>query len=272
MPIINLTIDNKTAMGDGTKIVCMNSDYEVNIKCENCDTFVNAPVKKLIIKSGWNCVEADIQPVEGNPDVLHANLPAVDATQSSIELGVCGKDTDDINEMPKFTSMPAVFDCAKSILCGAVIIKKDPVYYELTATSNGTYNASENNADGYSKVIVAVPEKLEDSVKVSLDLQYGDQVVVPAYDSHTLKDVTILKPVGLIPENIRKGTSIAGVSGTFENLVGQPIEVSTVESMDYILQTANDTTVGYIYKYTGASTETYEQGTLYIIEAVAENV
>ena len=272
MPIINLTIDGKTAIGDGTKIVCMNSDYVINIQCKDCDTFVNAPVKKLIVKSGWNYLEAPIKLTNDNPAELHATLPAIDAQQTSIELGVCGKDEDDISEMPKFTSMPATFECAKSVLCGAVIVKKEPVYSELIATSNGTYNASENNADGFNKVIVAVPEKFEDSITVDLDLSNGDQTVLPTYANHAIKDVTILKPLGLLPENIRKGTSIAGVSGIFENLVGQPIEVSTAEAMDYVLYTATDANAGYVYKYTGASVGPYEQGALYILEAVSEDV
>lgn len=35
--------------------------------------------------------------------------------------------------------------------------KGEPDLIEKTVTANGTYNASDDNADGYSKVIVAIP-------------------------------------------------------------------------------------------------------------------
>lgn len=44
-----------------------------------------------------------------------------------------------------------------------------------------------------------------------------------------------------------------------------PIEVSTPEEMDAILADASDDDLGKAYIYTGASTDTYEQGALYMI-------
>ena len=46
-----------------------------------------------------------------------------------------------------------------------------------------------------------------------------------------------------------------------------PIEVSTEAEMNALLATAD---VGSIYKYTGENTDTYENGALYIVEAVTE--
>ena len=42
-----------------------------------------------------------------------------------------------------------------------------------------------------------------------------------------------------------------------------PIEIATADEMTALLETAE---VGAIYKYTGATTDTYENGALYIVE------
>lgn len=46
---------------------------------------------------------------------------------------------------------------------------------------------------------------------------------------------------------------------------GIPIPVSSATEMDDILASATGDSVGTIYKYTGTSTDTYENGALYII-------
>ena len=45
--------------------------------------------------------------------------------------------------------------------------------------------------------------------------------------------------------------------------VGKPIEVSTAEAMDAVLANATADNVGTFYRYTGATTEAYENGALY---------
>lgn len=67
---------------------------------------------------------------------------------------------------------------------------------------------------------------------------------------------------------VKKGTGYGfqryaiGGSGEEGNI---PIEVSTSEEMDAILAAASDDDLGKAYIYTGASTDTYEQGALYMI-------
>lgn len=46
---------------------------------------------------------------------------------------------------------------------------------------------------------------------------------------------------------------------------GAVSEVSTASAMDTILANATDADIGKAYIYTGASTDTYEQGALYMI-------
>lgn len=52
---------------------------------------------------------------------------------------------------------------------------------------------------------------------------------------------------------------------------GKPIEVATEEMMNHILSTATASSLGTVYKYVGLTTNTYEQGALYIIsEAILD--
>jgi hypothetical protein len=72
------------------------------------------------------------------------------------------------------------------------------------------------------------------------------------------------------PETLGKGVTAHDRSG--EPIVGTmeggggssfPIEVATEEEMNALLNTAG---VGAIYKYTGETTDTYENGALYVVE------
>lgn len=54
-----------------------------------------------------------------------------------------------------------------------------------------------------------------EEVTVALNMANGNQVIVPTDDRKTLSKVTVTKPGTLIPENIKKGVSIGGVSGEY---------------------------------------------------------
>lgn len=55
---------------------------------------------------------------------------------------------------------------------------------------------------------------------------------------------------------------LGGASGS-----SLPIEISTEAGMTALLETAP---IGAVYKYVGESTDTYENGGIYIVEAVTE--
>lgn len=78
-------------------------------------------------------------------------------------------------------------------------------------------------ADGSGKIPFTYGEALDD-VAIALDFSSGAQRVIlpPGY---LARSALIAKPLTLIPENIRKGATVAGVEGEF---VGDPEEV-TVE-------------------------------------------
>lgn len=216
MHIINLTIECKEATGDGTVIVCMNQDYVVRIAANDCGSFTEAPVKKLIIRHGKEYAESTITEVtENGQTYLQAVLPVVEK-KDYIDLGVCGKDTDDPDEIPIYTSKSARFACEKSILCGTAIVQRDPKYGELIATENGNYKSTEHGVDGFNEVTVSVPLPIHEDKTVNLDFSKGSHTVLPTYQTYVMDKVTIEKPLNLIPEHILKGVNIAGVVGTLE--------------------------------------------------------
>ena len=64
-----------------------------------------------------------------------------------------------------------------------------------------------------------VPATPTEEKTVVLALADGDQVITPT-DGKNISKVTITKPVELLPENIKKGITIAGVTGTYEAVTG----------------------------------------------------
>ena len=71
---------------------------------------------------------------------------------------------------------------------------------------------------------------------------------------------TIKGDANLVADNIKSGTSIFGVTGTYVD--STPIEISTDAGMEAVLTSDN---VGKVYKFTGTS-DTYTNGDLYVVE------
>lgn len=225
--IINLTIECKTAKGDGTKIVCLNRDYVVRIAASDCGSFTSAPVKKLIIRHNKEYYESDIKEVtEDGQTYLQAILPPIDS-KDYIDLGVCGKETDDPAVTPIYTSKSARYECDKSVLSGVVILRSEPMLSSLYITENNKkYTAGEHGADGFYEVDVHIPTKVEEKRTVDLVLSDGNQVVIPSYNNYTMTEVIIKKPVNLSPENVRSGVIIGGVVGIFAEDYDGTVEIT----------------------------------------------
>lgn len=220
MPIINLTVDGKRTIKDSdsidTKIVCLNKDYEVHITVKNCDTFVASAYKKLVVKFGMEYSETSLTvKTEGGKTVYTAVMPAVKNTDK-VEIGVCGRDVDSALAEPKYTSTPAIFDCEKSVLCGAVVLNTTPVLKEKNISSAGIYYAVDDNADGYNMVKVDVGGVQTEIRTVDLDMLTGDQTVNPTTSDRMMSKVVVRKPVSLVPANIKKGVYVGGIKGLYE--------------------------------------------------------
>ena len=216
MHIINLNIKCKSATGDGTKIVCLNNDYKVRINVEDCGTFTNSPVKKLIVRHGKDYYESDIKSVTEDGDTyLKAELPPIEYVDY-VYLGICGKKDDNPKTVPDYTSSAAVFECEQSILCGTAVLKRvEPLTKPLSVSENGTYSAADLAIDGFHTVDVNIPLKTEENRTVHPIFVDGNHTITPTYSTYTMSRVEIVKPDTLIPENIRGGIDIGGVVGSF---------------------------------------------------------
>lgn len=100
-----------------------------------------------------------------------------------------------------------------------VKVNVTPKLQEKTATANGAVT-SDSGYDGLSKVTVNVAATPTEEKTVELALDSGDQVITPTSGKNISK-VTITKPETLLPENIKKGVVIAGVTGTYEATVSE---------------------------------------------------
>jgi hypothetical protein len=232
--IINLTIQGKQSIGDGTKIVCMNKDYTVYITLNDCQAFIDSPVKKLVVKYGLEYRESNIKTTttENGNTVYSAELPAIKC-ETYAYLGVVGREHDDPTEEPIFASKPVRYECDKSILCGAIVLKEDPKLNETSITENGTYYATNDGLDGYSKVEVNVGgTPIEEERTVHLSMGFGDQTVVSSKANHVMRKVVISRPLNLTPENIKNNVDIAGVVGTFTT--GKVAEKTITQDGEYL--------------------------------------
>lgn len=109
---------------------------------------------------------------------------------------------------------------------------KDVAYYGIETVTFDT--TTENKRQVYSKGTVS------DNMEVTPDFSNGD-MNVSHDDTDMVRSVTILAPSDLKPENIRKGTEIAGITGT---LIGDTEEIrvplSMVESDQVIVPTSEE--------------------------------
>ena len=100
-----------------------------------------------------------------------------------------------------------------------VVVNVQPALQEKSVTANGAVTP-DSGFQGLSKVTVNVPATPTEEKTVELALTDGNQVLTPTAGKNFSK-VTITKPATLLPENIKKGVTIAGVVGTYEAVAGE---------------------------------------------------
>ena len=131
---------------------------------------------------------------------------------------------------------------------GAYVVGGDipSVLGTLEATENKTYNASDENLEGYSQVTVNVQPNLQtksvtvngtvepdegydglsgvtvnvpatptETKTVEPDFSNGNQTLTPSAGK-VFSSVTLTKPANLTADNIKKGVIICGIEGTYE--------------------------------------------------------
>lgn len=109
----------------------------------------------------------------------------------------------------------------KDVNIGGVVGTLEPQKPEqekpITITANGSQTVTPDEGKVLSKVTITtnVPATPTEEKTVTLALADGNQVITPTAGKNISK-VTITKPAELLPENIKKGVTIAGVVGTYE--------------------------------------------------------
>lgn len=107
-----------------------------------------------------------------------------------------------------------------------------------------------------------------DNINIGLSA-YPEEEIVPGTMDVVLEsgcflngDITIKGDTNLTAGNIKSGSSIFGVNGTF-NVPPYAQDVATAAQMNANLVAAN---VGHIYRFTGTTDDTYTHGDIYIVE------
>lgn len=136
---------------------------------------------------------------------------------------VSGKASATVNVQPKLQEKTAtvngeVTPDATYEGLSKVTVNVQPKLQEKSVTANGAVTP-DSGFQGLSKVTVDVPATPTEEKTVTLAFADGNQVITPTAGKNISK-VTITKPAELIPENIKKGITIAGVTGTYEAVTG----------------------------------------------------
>lgn len=93
----------------------------------------------------------------------------------------------------------------------------DVAYYGIETVTFDT--TTEGKQQTYSKGVIA------EGIEVQLDLSDGDQTI-QAPEGYLVKEAIIKKPETLLPENIKKGATVAGVAGAFEGNFIEGVEIT----------------------------------------------
>ena len=127
-------------------------------------------------------------------------------------------------------------------------------------------------ADKLAKGVTAYDksgEKITGTMEASSAPTLQEKTVIPSTSAQSitadngydgLSKVTVNGDVNLTSDNIKSGTSIFGVTGSYVD--STPIEIYTDAGMEAVLTSSN---VGKVYKFIGTSS-TYTNGDLYIVE------
>ena len=95
-----------------------------------------------------------------------------------------------------------------------VTVNVQPNLQTKSVTVNGTVEPDEGY-DGLSEVTVNVPATPTETKTVEPDFSNGNQTLTPSAGK-VFSSVTLTKPANLAADNIKKGVIICGIEGTYE--------------------------------------------------------
>ena len=130
----------------------------------------------------------------------------------------------------------------------------------ISINSSGLITASATQSAGYvSSGTKSSTKQLTTQAAKTVTPGTANQTAV-ASGTYTTGAITVQGDANLVASNIKSGTSIFGVTGSYKD--STPIEISTDADMEAVLTSEN---VGKVYKFTGTS-NTYVNGDLYVVE------
>ena len=130
----------------------------------------------------------------------------------------------------------------------------------ITVDSTGLITASATQSEGYVTAgTKSATHQLTKQLGKTVTPGTSDVVAVES-GKYTTGTVYVKGDSNLTADNIKSGTNIFGVTGSYVD--STPIEISTDAEMEAVLTSNN---VGKVYKFIGAS-GTYTNGDLYVVE------
>ena len=130
----------------------------------------------------------------------------------------------------------------------------------IMVDSSGLITASATQSEGYVTAgTKSTTQQLTKQLGKTVTPGTSDVVAVES-GKYTTGTVYVKGDSNLTADNIKSGTSIFGVTGSYVD--STPIEISTDAGMEAVLISSN---VGKVYKFTGTSS-TYTNGDLYVVE------
>lgn len=95
-----------------------------------------------------------------------------------------------------------------------VNFEKPAVLKQKTIQANGVYNASDDNADGFSSVTVVVPKPAPNLQELNITPSTEPQTITVPGTIDGYGPVNVSGVENVLPENIRENVTILGVTGT----------------------------------------------------------
>ena len=137
--------------------------------------------------------------------------------------------------------MPTINDIVAEFI--PVNLNIPAVLKTKTITANGVYNASEDNADGYSSVTVVVPDRELQIRELNITPSTSAQTFnvgsgIDVYSPINVSGVTSSIDANIQPENIKQGKTILGVEGSVVELNGETVNIAPTTSQQIIEPTS----------------------------------
>ena len=131
----------------------------------------------------------------------------------------------------------------------------------ITVDTTGLITSSATQSEGYVTAgTKSTTQQLTKQLGKTVTPGTSDVIAVES-GKYTTGTVYVKGDSNLTADNIKSGTNIFGVTGSYVD--STPIEISTDAGMEAVLTSNN---VGKEYKFIGAS-DTYTNGDLYVVEA-----